>query len=184
MTKFLTEKIAHYSELIAQAPEKTTADKKRKSEMLRHLANAENDCGAFGRIAELLSHSHGSGITRVRKQGQADTYIKINGKNYTAERKTNGGRIESLYNSSVRFVVYSLDLCNSTTKNKPRHLDPVILRTETFLEILETCGAIKSTNGTNPERAVQPSSLKMFNALLEYGTPYEPNKNYQPDEIN
>jgi hypothetical protein len=184
MTQFQQDKFFRYLEKISALPEKTATERERKAQAFRHLYNAEHDNGAFGRVEEILSHSHGSKITRVRKQGQVDTFVKVDGKRYGVEYKTNGGRIESLYSGSVRFVVYSLDICNATTSNKPRHLDPVVLRTETFLEILEDCGAIKCTNGKNPERAVQPSSKKMFEMLVQYGTPFNPEQNYCADEIN
>ena len=77
----------------------------------------------------------------------------------------------------------SLDICNSTTKGKRRVLKPMVFSLEGFLEILETAGAIKCTNGKNPEQAVQPSSLKMFHLMEQYGVPFDINRKYTADEI-
>jgi hypothetical protein len=52
------------------------------------------------------------------------------------------------------------------------------MRTEKFLAILEECNATKSTNGTNPEVAIQVTSKKLFIALSEYTLTYDPNHRY------
>lgn len=176
----LTEKIATYTEKISAMKITTSYDAKRQEKAFQYLARADIDSGAFGRIDELLSRKHGSKKTEVATQGQNDTSVTVDGKNYRAERKTNGGRISGI---KSRYVVYSLDICNSTTGNKQRTLEPMVFSLEGFLEILETAGAIKCTNGKNPEQAVQPSSLKMFRLMEQYGIPFDIDRNYSADEI-
>lgn len=184
LPKNLEQKRALYAEKIAEMDTSTTAGKKRQKLAQKHLANCENDSGAFGRIEELLSHSHGSKISIVRKQGWADTYVKINGRRYGAEVKTNGGRLGDLIDSPREFVVYSLNICNSNTGYKPRILEQILLRKETFLQVLEDCNAIKSTNGDRPEPAIQCTSLKMFKTFEILGVPYDAERDYAPEEIN
>lgn len=176
----LEEKLNLYADKIFGMEISSSYDKMRQDLALKYLANAQNDCGAFGRIDELLSRTHGSRKVTVAKQGQADISVWVDGKRYNAERKTNGGRISGI---KSRYVVYSLDICNSTTKNKRRVLEPMVFSLEGFLEILETAGAIKCTNGKNPEQAVQPSSLKMFRLMEQYGVPFDINRKYTADEI-
>lgn len=176
----LTEKIAFYAEKISAMEVITSYDAKRKEKALYYLSRADINSGAFGRIDELLSRKHHSKKTEVATQGKDDTSVTVNGKNYGAERKTNGGRISGI---KSRYVVYSLDICNSTTGNKRRTLEPMVFSLEGFLEILETAGAIKCTNGKKPEQAVQPSSLKMFRLMEQYGTPFDIDRNYSADEI-
>lgn len=176
----LTEKIAIYTEKISAMEVVTSYDVKRQARAFQYLARADVDSGAFGRIDELLSRKHGSKKIDVATQGRDDTSVTVDGKNYRAERKTNGGRISGI---KSRYVVYSLDLCNSTTGNKRRTLGPMVFTLGGFLEILETAGAIKCTNGKKPEQAVQPSSLKMFRLMEQYGTPFDIDRNYSADEI-
>ncbi len=65
-----------------------------------------------------------------------------------------------------------------------RHVDPVIMPTDTFLALLVSCNAIKSTNGTNPEPAIQVSSKRLFERLLDWPIPYEPDTVYTPDDFD
>ena len=181
------------------AAEESKGDKislARAAEMRRHFSNAGHDSGAFGRVAELASHTNKSRKAKVATQGKADTSIKleVNGKTryVAAEVKTNGGRIASLYaKGAPKFVIYSLDFVqkHKACKSGPaweetRHVDPVIMPTDMFLALLVSCNAIKSTNGTNPEPAIQVSSKRLFERLLDWPIPYEPDTVYTPDDFD
>lgn len=154
-------------------------------EKMRVYAENDNDDGAFGRIVELASHTEKSRKTRVSKQGEKDTSIKfaVNGKirYIPAEVKTNGGRIEGLYAPNApKFVIYSMNVCNSlATYNTAKKLFPTAI----FLEMLETLNAIKSTNGTNPERAIQAVSKKLYTAVSDWPIEYDPNATYTADDF-
>ena len=94
---------AKHTEFLAMVnamPTATTAQRARKEKALYHLENG-NDDGRYGKVAEILAKSNGSNATNYAKQGKADCFVWVedeNGKRhrYTAECKTNGGRISSL----------------------------------------------------------------------------------------
>ena len=124
MTK--EQKIEIWAEIVAM-PEKTKAEKLRKANAIRHFENADNDSGAYGRIREILSKSLHSEQVNFAKQGKADCFVWVDGKRYTAECKTNGGRIGSLYGKKApKFVVYSMDICNAGTSNIRREIKQMI----------------------------------------------------------
>lgn len=158
----------------------TKASLARAEKMRAYLANIENDNGFYGRIIELDTCTQKSTKKRVASQGKADTYIKleINGKirRLPCESKINGGRIESLYKAGApKFVAYTLDFSNS---NGTRELPQMIIPTAVFLYVLETLGAIKSTNGNNPERAIQHTLKRWGDWLEEYWLPFDPEAVY------
>lgn len=169
----------------------TTFERKRNFEILRHKLNVDHDPGAYGRIFELECASAGSRKTHVSRQGQADVFIHYNGGNYAAECKTNGGRIGSLRKKGApRFVVYRLYFVQHHKAGKTvaawdevREIDPVIIPTEIFLAALDRFKATKSTNGKNPEEAIQPSSKKFFEWLLDWPIPYIPGEHYTADDF-
>ena len=169
----------------------TSYSRKREAEIVRHLANADHDDGALGRVFELSCASAGSHKTRVSVQGKADVFIHY-GKGYVAaECKTNGGRIAALRKPGApRFVIYKLDFVqqHKASKSKPayaeeRHIDPVVIPTAVFLAALDRFGATKSTNGTNPEEAIQVSSKRFFEWLLDWPIPYEPGLHYTAEDF-
>lgn len=168
---------------VGTMPTQTKAQKARKEKALFHLNNAGNDDGAFGKVEEILSKSNGSKAVNYSKQGKADCFVWIeeNGKRkrYNAERKTNGGRIGSLRKANApKYVVYSMDLCNSTTKGKRRVVEPKVMKTDYFLDLLDNLGATKMTNGDNNEEAIQPSNKGLYLAMLDYPVTYDPNESY------
>ena len=176
--------------LIAEEEAKTgKLAQARATEMRRIYANRATDtCGWFGRLVEVASHTNRSRQVKVARQGKVDTRVRleVNGKvrSVPAESKTNGGRIGSLYEAGApRFVVYTMNLCNAGTGNLPRRLAPVVVLREEFLSLLEECNAIKSTNGTNPEPAIQASSKRLYLAL-QNATPFEANRVYTLEEIS
>ena len=169
---------------ILDMPEHTKAEKARKDNALRHFDNIDHDNGAVGRIREILAKSAYSKATNFAKQGKADCFVWMDGKRYNAEYKTNGGRIGALYGAKApKFVVYEMDVCNSGTSNQRRVVEPVVMRTELFLELLAECNAIKSTNGTNPEPAIQVTSKTLYIRLSEYTLHYNPNHRYTAEDF-
>lgn len=170
----------------------TKFERIRNAEIQRHFNNADNDNGAMGRVFELECASAGSRKVRVSKQGQADVYIHFGKGNVAAECKTNGGRIESLRKPGApKFVIYRLDFVQkhkATKGGKPawdevRTIDPVLIPTAVFLAALDRFGATKSTNGRNPEEAIQVSSKKFYDWLLDWPIPYEPGQHYTAEDF-
>ena len=169
----------------------TIYEKKRIAEIERHAENIGHDDGANGRIFELSCASAGSHKVRVSKQGQADVFIHYGKGHVSAECKTNGGRISALRKPGApRFVIYKLDFVqkHKASKSGPawdeeRHIDPVLIPTAVFLAALDRFGATKSTNGNNPEEAIQVSSKKFFEWLLDWPIPYEPGLHYTAEDF-
>lgn len=163
----------------------------REAEIARHTANADHDCGWWGRVKELEMASEYSRKTRVSKQGQADVYIKYGRGTVKAEVKTNGGRIESLRSASApRFVIYTMRFVQKHKAGKHteaydevREIDPVLIPTAVFLAALDRFHATKSTNGKNPEEAIQVSSKKFFEWLLDWPIPFSPDLRYTEDDF-
>ena len=162
----------------------------RNSEIERHLSHTTDD-GRFGRIFQLECASQHSRKTRVSKQGEADVYIKFGKGYYKAECKTNGGRIEALRKPNApKFVIYKLDFIqkhkagkHTEAREEVRHVDPVLVPTEIFLAALDRFKATKSTNGVNPEEAIQPSSKKLYKWLLDWPIPFDPSLHYTADDF-
>lgn len=161
----------------------------RQNEIKRHLLNTA-DCGRIGRAFELTCHTAHSHKIAVSKQGQADTFVKYGKGTTAAECKINGGRIESLRNSKIKFVIYAMNFTqkHAATKkraawNEQRVIDPVIIPTKIFLAALDRFGATKSTNGRNPEEAIQVSSKKFYNWLLNWPIAYNPDACYTDEDF-
>jgi hypothetical protein len=169
---------------INHMPERTTQQKARKANALKHWNNMDNDDGACGRIEDILAKSVNSTICNFSKQGQADCFVWVDGKRYKAERKTNGGRVGELYGKKPpKFVVYSMDVCNSGTGQLRRVIAPIVMTTIQFKAILEDCNALKSTNGKNPEIAIQVTSKALFIALSDYTLTYDPARQYTTEDF-
>jgi hypothetical protein len=62
-------------------------------------------------------------------------------------------------------------------------VEPKVLKTSVFLAILEECGALKSTNGANPEIAIQATSKKLYIAMSEYTLTYDANRRYNAEDF-
>jgi hypothetical protein len=168
----------------------TKYEKIRNAEIERHLANT-GCTGSKGRAFELTCARKNSRKTRVSKQGENDVYIKYGKGFIKAECKTNGGRIESLYAvDAPRFVIYRLDMVqkHKATKTQPargehRYVAPVIIPTDLFLAVLESFNAIKSTNGKNPELAIQVSSKKWYEWLQQYPVEFHTDWDYTAEDF-
>ncbi len=166
-------------------------------DLMRSQLNLPTDSGLAGKVAEILGHDSDSTITRVQKQGATDLYVIIDGKRTKCEYKTNGGRIENLYKvrkPETRYIVYELDFTPAPRKLKDgtivyseRRYVKKLMTIADFLSILEDTKAVKiaSHKGqSDAERAVQCSSKKLYNALLNGNfTDYDRNKTYLSDRI-
>lgn len=183
-------KYEEYTAKVEAMPEKTEAQQARKAKAKQYLANVNNDSGAYGRITELLNTYDNSNKKGVSAPDKNDglLHIVIDGRVrcFHTEEKTNGGRIENLLDGSNRdkFIRYTLDICNSGTSHKRRVVPTKVFLTSKFLEMLETYGKIKNTNGTNPERAIEPTSKTWYNALLNYPIDWDKNRIYTLDEFD
>ena len=133
--------------------------------------------GAKGKIFELECATKNSRKTDIGEVNESDVYIHVGGKNANikAEVKTNGGRIESLINGKnpAKYVIYRLDIDIKLPAGKTRPARYV------FINALIRFNAIKNTNGKQPERAIQVTSKKLYNWLLEWPIPYDPTLIYQ-----
>ena len=163
----------------------TTEEKKRARLAWIYLLN-EKDSGRFGRIEELLSARSKSRKNRVAEQGKVDNYIKVDGKYIPVESKTNGGRIESLVNgkNAPAFVVYTLDIEMKHKNGTERRFAKKVIPTKLFVDFLLNNGLTKSTNGNNPETAIQCSSKKLFIALLNYPIDFIENYDYTAEDFD
>jgi hypothetical protein len=180
-----TQQIIELQERVNAMPERTEAQRLRKANAQRHLLNAVNDAGACGKVEDILGKTVNSTIVNFSKQGQADCFVWVDGKRYKAERKTNGGRIGALLaKNAPKYVVYSMDVCNSGTSNQRRYVEPKVMRTDLFLAILEDCNAIKSTNGKNAEPAIQVTSKMLYMIMQEYEVTYDPAGRYTADQFD
>ena len=176
------------------------ANKARKLielDLMRSQLNLPTDSGLAGKVAEILGHDSDSTITRVQKQGATDLYVIIDGKRTKCEYKTNGGRIESLYRirkPEASYIVYELDFTPAPRKLKDgtivyseRRYAKKLMTVADFLSIIEDTKAVKvaSHKGQcDAERAVQCSSKKLYNALMNGNfIDYDRNKTYLSDRI-
>ena len=171
----------------------TKFEKAREAKIAWYRSRIGINPGAIGKIRELESVTPSSRKTAVALQGEADIYIHVGSKrsNVPAERKTNGGRIGSLRKADApRFVVYSMDWTmhhkagkKTEAYDERREIDPVLIPTAVFLAALDRFNATKSTNGKNPEEAIQVSSKKFFEWLLDWPIPYVPGTVYTEDDF-
>ena len=162
----------------------------REMKKAEYRANIGIDCGAKGRIFELECARENSRKYKVSKQGQVDNWIIYNGKRASAEAKTNGGRIASLRKGKVQFVIYQMDFIQKHKASKSREaweekrvIEPVIIPREIFLAVLDKFGATKSTNGRNPEEAIQVSSKKFYEWLTEWPVEYHNDWDYTEEDF-
>lgn len=168
---------------------------KMRIEKIEKYRNNIKDSGRFGRIAELESVTKNSKKISVALNGETDIYIHIGTKNNNtgAERKINGGRVESLLTGSnkSKYIIYSMDytIKHKACKTKPERIEqriisPVVIPTETFINALKRFNALKSTNGKNPEMAIQVSSKKFYEWLKEWPIPFSPELVYTIDDFD
>ena len=127
------------------------------------ISYAAGNSGAYGRAIEVLSRRPKSRKMTVAAQHQSDCTFRLDNKLVSFERKTNGGRVDSIRD---KFIVYSLHVHNSTANID---IEPKIILTEIFLEKLYEFNAIKqvSHKGKVDGLAVQPSNRKLWAWLDE-----------------
>ena len=163
---------------------------KARLDNMERIAKQVNNSGRLGQMFELYCRAPQSKKTAVAKQGEVDLYVKYEKGIATAEAKTNGGRIEGLRHSKVRFVIYAMNFTQKHAATKKhgaweekRIIDPVIIPTAVFLSALDRFHATKSTNGRNPEEAIQVSSKKFYEWLKEWPVTYDKNTRYTADDF-
>lgn len=155
------------------------------------ILDNDSDDGRFGRVFELFNATPNSRKTRVSTAKETDNFIRWAGKNKTvnrpAESKTNGGRIGEmiarLESGKDTILIYSMDVCNSSTSGVRREILPIVCMFSVFYKCLLDCNAIKRTNGKQDEPAIQVSSKKLFERLSNYSLRYEPKRIYCEDDF-
>lgn len=165
----------------------STLNEIRQKNIERILSNKTDD-GRKGKAFEIeLSRNRSKKIT-VAGINENDNTAKflINGTIHyiPVEVKTNGGRIDNILDK--KYVVYKLDLCNSTTSNKRRHIDPVIIPSQIFVDFLYSINAVKVINkkGVFDGYGIQANSKKLYLALLDWIIPYDKDTVYTTDDFD
>lgn len=159
-----------------------TACKLVQTDLHRLVKGEACDSGIAGKVKECLKRDSISRINRVQAQGKNDAYISIEGKRYPLEVKTNGGRIQALYNTKApetHFIVYELDYTvkagkprkDGTCKPAEHRQACKVMTVKAFLELIEDTGASKiiGHNEADREVAVQADSKKLYQALITGG---------------
>ena len=175
----------------------TANDEKRLEKAWSLYVTDYKGDGVMGCIAEMLTATSGSKKETVSNAGRFDCYIKFrtaDGKviPVPAERKTNGGRIETFETEfskaekmQGRYVVYSLDVCNSGTNGKRRYVPAVVIPRKLFIEKLREFGAIKAMRhgGEIDGYGIQSSSKKLYLWLADWPIVYDRNAVYSDDDF-
>jgi len=157
-----------------------------KAKIIRDILANENDSGRYGKAFEIaLKTATNNTVAGHNKTDKKMAIIDNNGKKHFAsvEIKTNGGRIDDINNSD--YIIYAMDICNSTTKGNRRIAEPIIMKTETFMAILKKCGAIKTVNkgGMLDGYAIQVSNKAFYEAMVNYPNKFILGKTYHESEI-
>lgn len=161
-----------------QAAKLEKLNAQRSANCARIRANA-NDSGAEGKVFEIECARPLSGKVNVSAQNRTDVHILLDGKYVPAECKTNGGRVDDLLNGTnkAKYVIYRLNFTqkHKASKKHPafeenRVIEPVIIPTSLFLNMLCECNALKTVahDGVVDGIAIQPSSKKMYERLAAY----------------
>lgn len=159
----------------------------RQENINRILSNKKDD-GRRGKAFEIEITRKGSKKITVSGINENDNTAKfmINGEiqYIPVEVKTNGGRIDNILDK--KYVVYRLDLCNSTTSNKRRHVEPVIIPSQIFVDFLYSINAVKVINkkGVFDGYGIQANSKKLYLALLDWVIPYDKDTVYTIDDFD
>lgn len=163
---------------------------------LMYVSNYKGD-GNYGCLAEILTATTNSKKLTISNVGKADCFIKYRCANGSVipvivERKTNGGRIKTIEtdfskaeNMNGKYVVYSMDVCNSTTSYLHRHVDAVVIPKALFISKLIEFNAIKTVrhNGIIDGYAIQVSNKPFYNWLIDYPIVYDRNAVYSDDDF-
>ena len=153
--------------------------------------------GVMGCVAELLAATTNSKKTTISNPGKADCYIKLRTESghvipVAVERKTNGGRIQTIETELSkaekmvgRFVVYSMDICNTTTSGLRRRVPAVVIPRKLFIEKLVEFGAIKEMRhgGHVDGYGIQVSKKAWYEWLSDWPIVYDRNAVYSDEDF-
>lgn len=164
--------------------------------------------GCMGCVAEMLTATKNSVKDTVSNAGKADCYIRYRTANgsvipVSCERKTNGGRVSTIQTEFSKaekmvgkFVVYSLDLCNSTTCNKRRYVPAVVIPKTLFLNKLTEFGALRELTRSIKDKetneiigkytdgiGIQANNKEWFLWLSDYPIVYDRDAIYCDDDF-
>lgn len=159
-----------------------------RKEKINKILASKTDDGRKGKAFELENARKRSKKIDVAGVNENDGTAKflINGKvkYIPVEFKTNGGRIDNILEK--KYVVYRLDLCNSTTSNIRRYVDPVIIPSKIFVDFLYSINAVKviNKNGVFDGYGIQANSKKLYLALLDWIIPYDKDTIYTDDDFD
>ena len=158
--------------------------------------------GCLGCCAEMLTATTNSSKTTISNAGRVDCFIKYKSASgyvvpVSCERKTNGGRVETVENEfskaehiEGKYVVYSLDVCNSSTSGKRRYVPAVVIPRLQFLEKLIEFKAIKKVYKYTEEGeryldgyGIQSSSKQLYAWLSDWPIVYDRNAVYSDEDF-
>lgn len=161
-----------------------------------YINNYRGD-GCMGSCAEMLTATSGSKKSTISNAGRVDCRILYRTENgavvpVSAERKTNGGRIQTLETEfskaekmEGKYVVYSMDVCNAGTNGLRRKVDAVVIPRQLFIKKLLEFNAVKTVRhgGVVDGFAIQVSSKKLFLWLADWPIVYDRNAVYCDEDF-
>ena len=161
-----------------------------------YITNYRGD-GCMGACAEMLSATPHSKKTHISNTGRIDTYINYRTASghvvpVACERKTSGGRIETIESEfskaermEGRYVIYSLDVCNSGTNYLRRCVPAVVIPRRLFVEKLYALNAVKPINKNHAldGYGIQATSKKLFLWLSDWPIVFDREAVYSDDDF-
>lgn len=171
-------------------------EKRLEKAWTMYTTNYRGD-GCMGCVAEILTATTHSHKVTVSNAGRNDCYINFRSASgavvsVSAERKTNGGRVKTLESEfsraeeiNGRFVVYSMDVCNSGTSYLRRHVDAVVIPRKLFVAKLAELNAIKAINkhGELDGFGIQVTNKPLFEWLSDWPIIYDRNAVYCDEDF-
>ena len=164
----------------------------------RYIAGMNTDSGLYGKVFELLMRKPTSKVTWVQSQNKSDYIARIDGKTTHIEVKTNCGRIgdfTTTKSSKTKYVVYAMcmekiakhERKDGTKDVKRWVIEPIIIRMDKFVEILNSTNAIKPishNDRSDNDLAIKQWYTPFYEALKQYNaTPYNRLGNYKASDI-
>lgn len=183
----------HYNFIV-----KTDADAERlEKAWVIYVTNYKGD-GCMGCVAEMLTATSNSKKSTIANTGKPDCFIKYRSASgkvipVTVERKTNGGRIQTIETDfskaekmSGKYVVYSLDICNKSTGYLRRYVPAVVIPKQLFIAKLIEFNAIKPMyhDGVLDGYGIQASKKPLYLWLSEWPVVYDRNAVYCDDDFD